>query len=96
MTNNPLLQEIDDALQSSNNLLESLDMQGGTYDKNLEALTRLREFKASVDVEKLDEAIRYILEDMAEDRTLEQSTDNRIITILEAATKLREIFEEIK
>ena len=83
MTNKPLLQEIEDALEDASSYMAPEDNSIDII------LARLREFKAGVDVEALDEAReRYI------NHSGYELSGRDSMLFFKAATKLREILGE--
>lgn len=83
MTNKPLLQEIEDTLEDASGYVDPEDNRIDI------ALARLREFKASVDVEALDEAVRC-----SHGSYRGKNIIKHAFLVIEAATKLREIVGE--
>lgn len=83
MTNKPLLQEIEDTLEDASGYVDPEDNRIDIV------LARLREFKAGVDVEALDEAReRYI------NHSGYELSGRDSMLFFKAATKLREILGE--
>ena len=94
MTNKPLLQEIEDTLEDASSYMDPEDNSIDII------LARLREFKASIDVEALDEALKIENEydgihvDNLMYAYLKKYNSYPDDFIEEAATKLREIVGE--
>ena len=94
MTNKPLLQDIEDALEDASSYIDPYDDR---FDK---LLARVRELRESVDIEALDEALKIENEydgihvDNLMYAYLKKYNSYPDDFIEEAATKLREIVGE--